>query len=356
MNKNGRLRKNGLLLVPAYLSLLMGFPLGAQVSRRDLEDIERHRRETVRPPVVQSIGSDSLEWDATPLVSTWDFLEGGDPDEEGADHRVQPDVVTGAGPVLEVFWETPDTLLATMVADYIARHRKGLGVVLGRYAAYEDELRSVFRSRGLPEDLAILAAVESAMNPLALSRAGARGMWQFMPGTARQYGLRCDGVVDERLDYSSSAWAATRYLEKAYERYADWRLAISSYNCGSAAVDKAISRARSNDYWKIYPFLPAETRGYFPAFAATLYAYLYWEDLGIKKDDFKREKGVLFKVECDMTLKEIAGATGIGIRELRQMNPQFVAGVIPGKTRAYYVRIPQAYAEEFDAYVRTMGE
>ena len=342
------------IIIPVSLLLLMCSQLGAQVSRRDMEDIERHRRETARPPVVQSIGSDSLEWESTVVVSTWDFLEGGNPDDDGDGLRVQPDITTGGGPVLDVFWESPDTLLATMVADYITRHRKGLGVVLGRYAAYEDELRAAFRRRGLPENLAILAAVESAMNPLALSRAGARGMWQFMPATARHYGLRCDGIVDERLDYSSSAWAASRYLEKAYERYDDWRLAISSYNCGSGAVDRAISRARSNDFWKIYPFLPAETRGYFPAFAATLYAYCYRDELGIEEVRFTREKEVLFKVECDMTLKEIAGATGIGVSQLRRLNPQFISGVIPGRSRRYYIRIPQSCAEDFDAYVRRM--
>ena len=328
------------IIIPVSLLLLMCSPLGAQVSHRDMEDIERHRRETARPPVVQSIGSDSLEWEATVVVSTWDFLEGGNPDGDGDSLRVQPDITTGGGPVLDVFWESPDTLLATMVADYIARHRKGLGIVLGRYAAYEDELRSAFRSRGLPEGLAILAAVESAMNPLALSRAGARGMWQFMPATARHYGLRCDGIVDERLDYLRSAEAAAAYLEKAYLKYGDWRLAISSYNCGPASMDRAVARAGSGCYWDIYPFLPAETRGYFPAFAAILYAYTYGNELGIRWSPMQREETWLFKAERDLSISEIATALGVSAERLRQMNPQFMAGIIPGRSKAYFVRIP----------------
>ena len=137
------------------------------------------------------------------------------------------------------------------------------------------ELRAVFERRGLPEDLTLLAAVESAMNPRALSKAGARGMWQLMPATARRFGLRCDGLVDDRLDYRRSTEAAACYLERAYARYGDWRLAISSYNCGYAAVDRAITRAGSREYWDIYRFLPFETRGYFPAFAATLFVFRY---------------------------------------------------------------------------------
>lgn len=337
--KNKLPKRDG-IIIQVPLLLLMCSPLGAQVSRRDMEDIERHRRETAGPPVIQSIGSDSLEWDATVVVSTWDFLEGGSPDEDGDGQRVQPDITTGVGPVLEVFWEEPDTLLATMVADYMARHRKGLCVVLGRFAAYEDELRAAFRSRGLPEGLAILAAVESAMNPLALSRVGARGMWQLMPATARQYGLRCDGIVDERLDFSRSTEAAVSYLERAYARYGDWRLAISSYNCGAAAVDRAIRRAGSREYWELYRFLPAETRGYFPAFAATLYAYSFGNELGIQGIPLRREEEWCFRVEDDLTITELADSVGVSAKVLRKMNPQFITGIIPGKSKMYYVRIP----------------
>lgn len=242
------------------LAMLLAIPAAAQLSRRDLEDIERHRGESREVSVV---------------VETWDFLEVEEEDPAPVDLEV------GVGVVLEYFWESPDSLLATMVADYIARHKKGLQIVLGRYEAYEEELRAIFRKRGLPEDLTLLAAVESAMNPRALSKAGARGMWQLMPGTARHYGLRCDGFVDDRLDYRRSTVAAASYLEKAFARYGDWRLAISSYNCGFASVDRAITHAGSREYWDIYHFLPAETRGYFSAFAATLFAFRYNESLWI---------------------------------------------------------------------------
>ena len=260
----------------AFLCLLfLAIPAAAQLSRRDMEDIARHRVESSSIPVLQSLGHDTILWDVSIQVGTWDFVDV----EE--DETAPVDINEGAGAVLEHFWESPDSLLAPMVADYIARHSKGLRVVLARYAAYEEELRSAFKKKGLPEDLTLLAAVESAMNPRALSKAGARGMWQLMPGTARHYGLRCDGFVDDRLDYRRSTVAAASYLEKAFARYGDWRLAISSYNCGFASVDRAITRAGSREYWDIYRFLPAETRGYFPAFAATLFAFRYNESLWI---------------------------------------------------------------------------
>ena len=177
--------------------LLLGSSAFAQLSRRDLEDIERHRGESREMSVV---------------VETWDFL---DVDEEEA---TPEEIDVGAGAVLEYFWESPDSLLATMVADYIARHKKGLRIVLERYEFYEDELRAVFERKGLPEDLTLLAAVESAMNPRALSKAGARGMWQLMPATARQFGLRCDGFVDDRLDDAGDGPAVRSPLRRVRRR------------------------------------------------------------------------------------------------------------------------------------------
>ena len=131
------------------------------------------------------------------------------------------------------------------------------------------------KRNGIPEDLKYLMAIESNLDPKALSTAGAAGLWQFMKGTAQELGLEVNGEVDERYHIEKETEAACRYLKNAYARYGDWRLAISSYNCGYAAVDRAITRAGSREYWDIYRFLPSETRGYFPAFAATLFVFRY---------------------------------------------------------------------------------
>ena len=338
------------LILPCCLFILSSPASWGQVSRRDLEAIERHRRESVHPPLIQSIdGPDSLMWEGSVVVGTWDYLE-----EEVREDETSAGGAVGKGlegyildSVLEKFVQGRDPSLDKMISDYIARHRKGMGIVLGRYAAYEDELRAVFGNRGLPEDLSLLAAVESAMNPLALSKAGAKGMWQFMPGTARHYGLRCDGLIDERLDYYRSTDAAARYLENAYKRFGDWGLAVMSYNCGHAAIEKAICIAGSSQFKDIYPFLPAETRGYLPAFAATLCCFRFADDLGIDIRPFHRVREERFIIDRDLTFKEISRATGVPIDELRRLNPQFLSGVIPGSVKTYILRLPARYGKYY---------
>ncbi|MGM9766906.1 MAG: lytic transglycosylase domain-containing protein, partial [Candidatus Cryptobacteroides sp.] len=133
----------------------------------------------------------------------------------------------------------------------------------------------IFDKYGLPKELKYMAVIESAFNPVAVSRAGAKGMWQFMYNTAKMYGLTINSFVDERLDPVKSADAAARYLKDAYRIFGDWNLAISSYNCGSGNVNKAMRRSGSRDFWPVYEYLPRETRGYVPAFVGAMYAFTY---------------------------------------------------------------------------------
>ena len=336
--------------IPCCLLILSGPLSRGQVSRRDLEEIERHRREEVTPPLIQSIeGPDSLRWVGSVIVGTWDHLEEEVHEDDASDGRLGEKGLDGymLDSIMDMFVQGRNSLLDGMISGYITRHRRGMGIVLGRYVAYEDELRAVFKSRRLPEDLSLLAAVESAMNPLALSKAGAKGMWQFMPGTARHYGLRCDGLIDERLDYYRSTDAAARYLENAYKRFGDWGLAVMSYNCGHAAIEKAIRIAGSSEFKDIYPFLPAETRGYLPAFAATLCCFRFADDLEIDIRPFHRVREERFIIDRDLTFKEISRATGVPIDELRRLNPQFLSGVIPGSVKTYILRLPARYGKYY---------
>ena len=145
--------------------------------------------------------------------------------------------------------------------------------LLGLSEYYMPIFEKTFLHYGLPEELKYLAIIESALNPVAVSRAGATGMWQFMYFTAKNYGLEINSFVDERRDPYKSADAAARYLRDAYSLFGDWSLAISSYNCGAGNVNKAIKRAGgSKEFWDIYPYLPAETRGYVPAMVGAMYA------------------------------------------------------------------------------------
>lgn len=158
------------------------------------------------------------------------------------------------------------------IALYSERLKKRMEAVSRRYAGYEKEFLRVFRQYGVPDELAALAIVESGMNHLAVSKAGAAGMWQLMPATARSYGLDVDEVNDERYDVSKSTVVAAKYLSKAFNTFGDWRLAVCSYNCGPGNVEKAISRAGGKtDFWEIYQYLPDETKAYLPSLIGVLY-------------------------------------------------------------------------------------
>lgn len=261
----------------AFLAMLLLCPVGAsaQIGRRDLEDLERHRPPIIRIEGVQSWedNSQALGVSGFPILNTWDLLEEEEGEGEVAERLplvADLPTVLMALPV-ELMPPTCEYLDA-FVRDYVSRHARSIGIALKRYYRYEPLLRTTFEKYGLPGDLTLLAVVESAMNPRALSSAGARGMWQFMPATARSYGLKCNGIVDDRLDVPLSTDAAARYLRRAYERFGSWPLAISSYNCGPGGVEKALARAGGSGFWEVYPYLPAETRGYLPAFVAVLYS------------------------------------------------------------------------------------
>ena len=345
--------------LPLLLILILGscpHPLHAQVSRRDLEDIERHRKPRQAVPVLQSIDdpSDSLRWDSS-LIGTWDFLDEEERrDEEEAESRPEEriraersDLELRLSVLPEELMVPYNDILEQQVNSYVVRHAGGLRGILGKYRYHERAFRTVFRQHGIPEDLTALAIVESAMNPLALSPAGARGMWQFMPATARQYGLRCDSFLDERLDIYKSADAAARYLKAAYARFGNWPLAVSSYNCGPQNVENAIRKAGSMDFWDVYPYLPAETKAYMPAFIAALYSVYFHELHGIEPRAYSEGAVTSFRITRDMTFKEVIRATGVEQADLVRLNPQYLTGIIPGNDRDYILRLPRRFAKLF---------
>lgn len=148
--------------------------------------------------------------------------------------------------------------------------------MMGLSQYYFPLIEETLRRYDLPLELKYVAIIESAFNPRAESRVGAKGMWQFMYRTALSYGLRIDSYADERMDPVASMDAAARYFKDAYRIFGDWSLAISSYNCGSGNVNKAIKRAGGRrDFWSIYDYLPRETRGYVPAMVGAMYAFRY---------------------------------------------------------------------------------
>lgn len=220
--------------------------------------------------------------------------------------------------------------------------------MLGLCSYYMPIFQETLNRYDMPEELKAMAIIESAMNPLAVSRAGAKGMWQFMYATAKMYGLHIDSFVDERLDPVKSADAAARYLQDAYEIFGDWNLAIASYNCGAGNVNKAIRRSGSRAFWDIWPYLPRETRGYVPAFVGALYAMEYHKEHGIKPAAVQMPAHVdTFKINKMLHLKQVSELTGAPLEELKNLNPQYRHEIIPGNDREYILRLPYTYTNAF---------
>ncbi len=221
--------------------------------------------------------------------------------------------------------------------------------MLGLCQYYMPIFDEIFNKYGLPEELKAMAVIESAMNPLAVSRAGAKGMWQFMYSTAKMYGLHIDSFVDERLDPVKAAEAAAQYLMDAYDIFGDWNLAIASYNCGAGNVNKAIRRSGGKrEFWDIWPYLPRETRGYGPAFVGALYTMTYYKEHGIKPEAIEMPMAVdTFKINRQLHLRQVADLTGAPVEELKNLNPQYMHEIIPGDSREYILRLPYAYTNSF---------
>lgn len=206
-----------------------------------------------------------------------------------------------------------------------------------------------FNKYNMPEELKYMAVIESALNPVAVSRANAKGMWQFMYPTAKNYGLQIDSYVDERFDPFKSAEAAAMYLQDAYRIFGDWSLAISSYNCGSGNVNKAIKRSGGKrDFWAIYPYLPKETRGYVPAMVGAMYAMTYYKECGIEPAPVHMPAKVdTFHVNKNLHFRQISDVIGIPISELRNLNPQYFNDIIPGNSGDYILRLPYKFSSYF---------
>ncbi len=221
--------------------------------------------------------------------------------------------------------------------------------ILGLCDYYMPIFNEIFNKYDLPEELKAMAVIESALNPTAVSRAGAKGMWQFMYSTAKIYGLHIDSFVDERLDPVKSAEAAARYLKDSYEIFGDWNLAIASYNCGAGNVNKAIRRSGGKRaFWDIWPYLPRETRGYVPAFVGALYTMTYYKEHGIKPEAIEMPSIMdTLKISNMLHLKQVCHFTGAPLEELKNLNPQYMHDIVPGNDREYILRLPYRYTNSF---------
>ena len=232
---------------------------------------------------------------------------------------------------------------------YSGRLRHSISYMLGASNFYMPIFEEALELYELPLELKYLPIIESALNPKAVSRVGAAGLWQFMPATGKQYGLQLNSLTDERRDPVKSSHAAARYLKDLYKIFNDWNLVIAAYNCGPENINKAIRRANGEkDYWRIYPYLPRETRGYVPAFIAANYIMTYYSLHNICPMMTRLPaKTDTIMVSRNVHLEQVAEVVGLNIDLLRSLNPQYRRDIVPGASGLYALRLPQTEVGRF---------
>lgn len=284
-------------------------------------------------------------------------------------HNFEPGVVPKYSPVvyqqrmLELDERTPFKLtynaqVQSYIDMYAERKREQTARMLGMAQLYFPAFEEALDRYGLPQELKYLAVVESALYPGARSRAAAVGLWQFIIGTGKLYGLRVDSYVDERCDVYKSTDAACRYLRDLYQAFGNWELALAAYNCGPGNVNKAVRRAGGTlDYWKIYDNLPRETRGYVPAFIAVNYIFNHASDHNIYPviPNYCAYEVDTMQVRYPLELDRLAAILGADSTELRDLNPVFKVGVIPVMSGPATVYIPRTLTASFIQYEDTIS-
>lgn len=236
-----------------------------------------------------------------------------------------------------------NSIVQQFIDQYSGRLRRSVSYMLGAGNFYIPIFEEALDYYGLPLELKYLPVIESALEPTAVSRAGAVGLWQFMLATGKRYDLKVNSLVDERRDPIKSSWAAARYLRDLYKIYGDWNLVIAAYNCGPTKINKAIHRADGvRDYWTIYPYLPQETRGYVPAFIAANYIMTYYCEHNICPMKTKIPVTTdTIMVSRNVHMEQISALCGIDVEAIRALNPQYRTSVIPGQTEPCAIRLPQ---------------
>lgn len=239
------------------------------------------------------------------------------------------------------------------IKGYMLRNREKSEKILGRAPAYLPMFEAELRKAGLPDDLKYLAIVESALDPTALSRSGAGGLWQFMPGTGQMYGLTVNGTLDERGNPELATKAAVQFLKDEYERFGDWALVLAAYNGGPGRVRRAMRRSGKKTYWELRKFLPRETRNYVPAFVAATYLHKHGLSHGLQPRSITLDEQLVSSVPAPfgISLTEAAQATNISVELMRKLNPHCRKDYVPAGPRAT-CRVPTRVAKDLRNFIQ----
>lgn len=236
--------------------------------------------------------------------------------------------------------------LENLIKSFLKNRKKAFARLMATSEYYFPIFEEALAKKNIPLEIKYLAIVESALNPKAVSRVGATGLWQFMYHTGKQYNLRIDSYVDERSDPLKSSEAAAQYMANMYPLFNDWDLVLASYNSGPGNVTKAIRRSGGQQrFWDLKKHLPQETQGYVPAFLATMYLYEYHKEHGIKPEraTFKHFETDTIRIQKEISFKQIADLIDIPVVELQLLNPSYKMHIIPVYgDQPNYLRLPQS--------------
>lgn len=306
---------------------------------------------------------ESFETDARKLLESWYMKNYTDTDDR---YRTSGNPSTSDAVIRQRLADLPtvidmpfNQIVRSYIDRYMERGRPLVASLLGLSTYYMPIFEQALEAEQLPLELKYLPVIESALDPNAVSRSGAGGLWQFMPASAKGYGMEINSLVDERRDPYKSSRMAAKMLHDLYSTYGDWSLAIAAYNCGPGAVNKAIRRAggdpKKQDFWSIYQYLSPETRGYVPMFIAANYVMNYYQEHNISpvlptRPLVTDTVGVSSRVHFD----QISKVLDIPKDELKILNPQFRAEIIPASpTRQYMLILP---AQQVQAYIMSEGD
>lgn len=325
------------------LLVISASSLQAQVVDDDTEITvtnEKGENETFDLPEAMTSEIDSL----LHLYNTKTYLKrDADCNLPNVNKTYEPDVYKDRLRRLPTIMEMPyNNVVQKFIDRYSNELRNAVGIMLGASNFYMPIFEQALETYNLPLELKYLPVIESGLNPKAVSRVGATGLWQFMLATAKNYGLEINSLLDERCDPIKSSYAAANYLSDLYRIFGDWNLVIAAYNCGPDKLTQAIHRAGgSKDYWKIYPYLPRETRGYVPAFIAANYIMNYYCEHNIcpMTTDLPAKTDTIL-VSRDVHFKQIAQVLNMDEELVRSLNPQYRKEIVIGYTKPSTLRLP----------------
>ncbi len=300
---------------------------------------------------------ESFETDTHKMLESW-YLKNYARLDHKADERALVEVddqqIIERLAALPTVIEMPyNSVVRSYIDLYTQRRRQLVENMLGLSLYYMPIFEQALDRHGLPMELKYLPVIESALNPSAVSRAGAAGLWQFMLPTASGLGLTVNSLVDQRRDPYASSETAAVYLKQLHSMFDDWSLAIAAYNCGPGNINKAMRRAGGGkkDFWEIYPLLPAETRGYLPAFIAANYVMNYYDRHNISPA-LARKPIVTDSIHVTkrVSFNQIADVLAISIDEIRDLNPQYRKDIIPGNIKPMPLVLPSLQVYAYLAY------